>query len=532
MEKRFVLFLIISFVLIMVYPYLLGWFGIVQPPPLEKSMEEFEKPQQTQTIPLDKRPRPTVPSLLPASEKRITVETPLFKVTLSTRGGSITGWELKQYDIQASEQGPINLYQPNLEAIPVLGIETGDIEVDKELVDAVFHFEGKDLYLDENRTSGTVRFILEDPERGLYISKKITFYHDRYDAEVEFDVRGVENIYRTYLGTNFGIVSWDGGERGFVGFIGPLAGIGGDVEKFKPPKIGPEVRIEGKTDWLATQDKYFIGALIPTGQAMGIIRKNDDKSIAVGLELPATAPANFRLYAGPKEFDRLSALGVGLEDSIDFGWFMFGSWSLVRAIAKPLFHFLQFLYEYTHNYGLSIIFLTIVVRSLFIPLMHKSHKAMKAMQVLQPEMAALQKKYKDDREKLNREMMGLYKKHGANPLSGCLPMFLQLPVFVALFNVLYTAIELRQAPFCCWIVDLSSKDPYYVLPIIMGASMMLQQKMQPTTMDPRQAKLFLFMPVIFTVLFLNFPSGLVLYWLTNNLLTILQQYVTIKYLTK
>jgi YidC/Oxa1 family membrane protein insertase len=144
-------------------------------------------------------------------------------------------------------------------------------------------------------------------------------------------------------------------------------------------------------------------------------------------------------------------------------------------------------------------------------------------------MAALQKKHKNDKERLNRELMDLYKKHGANPLGGCLPLLLQLPVFIALFNVLNTTIELRQAPFL-WVADLASKDPYYVLPIIMGATMLVQQKIQPMAMDPRQAKIFMFLPIIFTILFLNFPGGLVLYWLTNNLLTILQQYITMKYI--
>jgi YidC/Oxa1 family membrane protein insertase len=157
---------------------------------------------------------------------------------------------------------------------------------------------------------------------------------------------------------------------------------------------------------------------------------------------------------------------------------------------------------------------------------------MKGMQAIQPQVLALQKKHKNDKEKLNREMLELYRTHKVNPVGGCLPMFLQIPFFIALFNILYTTIELRQAPFFLWIRDLSDKDPYYVLPIIMGATMVIQQKIQPTPMDPKQAKLMMFLPVIFTFLFLNFSSGLVLYWMTNNILTIAQQYATVRYLRK
>ena len=370
---------------------------------------------------------------------------------------------------------------------------------------------------------------MDDRENERRITKTLTFSNDSYQVKLALDVQGPDKTFQIYLGTNFGIVDW-GGDR-VIGFIGPVVMSSGEIEKYKPGKIGAMQRHSGTPQWVALQDKYFIATMIPQQASTAIVTEVDERTVTIGLEYPMGTPAEIILYAGPKEFDRLAETGTGLEKTIDFGWFMFGSLWLVRAIAEPLFHFLQFLYQYVHNYGVCIVLLTVVVRSLFIPLMHKSHKSMKAMQAIQPKMAALQKKYKKDKERLNREMMDLYKKHGANPLGGCLPMLLQLPVFIALFNVLNSTIELRQAPFL-WIADLSSKDPFYVLPIIMGASMMIQQKMQPMTMDPKQAKLFMFLPVFFTILFLNFPGGLVLYWLTNNLLTILQQYITIKYFDK
>jgi YidC/Oxa1 family membrane protein insertase len=178
----------------------------------------------------------------------------------------------------------------------------------------------------------------------------------------------------------------------------------------------------------------------------------------------------------------------------------------------------------------SIILLTLSIKLLFVPLQYKSYKSMKDMQVIQPKVAALQTKYKDDRERLNRELIRLYRDHKVNPVGGCLPMLLQMPVFVALFNILYMTIDLRQAPFILWIRDLSAPDPYYVLPILMGVSMVIQQKIMPTTMDPTQAKIMLLLPAFMTVLFLTFPSGLVLYWLTNNVITILQQFLTDRYI--
>jgi YidC/Oxa1 family membrane protein insertase len=215
------------------------------------------------------------------------------------------------------------------------------------------------------------------------------------------------------------------------------------------------------------------------------------------------------------DLDILGAVDHQLAEVVDFGFF--------SPIAKPLLFVLKFFYGFLGNYGLAIILLTAIIKLLFWPLTQKSYTSMKSMQKLQPEMQKIRDKFKNDRERLNKEIMELYRKHRVNPLGGCLPMLVQIPVFFALYKVLMEAIEVRHAPFYFWIQDLSAKDPYYITPIIMGATMFIQQKMTPTTMDPTQAKLFMLMPVIFTFMFLNFPSGLVIYWLVNNLLTIGQQ---------
>ncbi|MDO9079815.1 MAG: membrane protein insertase YidC, partial [Desulfuromonadales bacterium] len=194
-----------------------------------------------------------------------------------------------------------------------------------------------------------------------------------------------------------------------------------------------------------------------------------------------------------------------------------------EILAKPLFYVLKFFYDYVGNYGWAIILLTVLIKIIFWPLTDKSYKSMKAMQTLQPEMTKLREKHKNDRDTLNKEIMTLYKEHRVNPLGGCLPMLVQIPVFFALYQVLMNMIELRHAPFIFWLTDLSVKDPYYITPLVMGATMFIQQKLTPSQLDPIQQKIFLAMPIVFTFLFLNFPSGLVVYWLVNNVLTIAQQ---------
>ncbi len=247
--------------------------------------------------------------------------------------------------------------------------------------------------------------------------------------------------------------------------------------------------------------------------------------------LPAGQAAQFSyaLYFGPKDLKDLKPLG--LDRAINFGWFDF--------LGRPLLYVLKFFDRYSLNYGWAIIILTFLIRIVFFYPNHKSYKSMKDMQKLQPKVAKIREKYKDDKEAMNKELMALYKTFKVNPLAGCLPMVIQLPVFIALYNVLGYAIELRHASFIptvpftdiVWLADLSTKDPLLITPIVMGATMFLQQKMTPSPGDPAQAKMMMFLPLIFTFMFLNFASGLVIYWLVNNVLSIAQQYYTNKYLT-
>ena len=278
--------------------------------------------------------------------------------------------------------------------------------------------------------------------------------------------------------------------------------------------------------WGGYESKYFIASFIPANPALTSIIMNRDARdmVSVGIKgqkelIPGGQSGSFTytLYLGPKEHNLLKAQNVGLEDSIDFG-----SW--LKWLAMPLLLVLNFIHNYIANYGVAIIILTLLIKIIFWPLGNLSYKSMKEMQNLQPKLAEMREKYKTDQAKLSQETMALYKIHKVNPLGGCLPMIIQIPIFFGLYKALLYSIELRHSPLFWWIQDLSAKDPYYITPIIMGATQFIQQKMTPTMGDPMQAKIMLFMPIVFTFFFLNFPSGLVIYWLFNNILSIGQQY--------
>lgn len=280
--------------------------------------------------------------------------------------------------------------------------------------------------------------------------------------------------------------------------------------------------------WAGLDNRYFLFGVRPEGAAFEpsfeSFEIEDEDYLALGLRAaPAvlqpgeTRAYSVRFFIGPKDYEKLKALGHHLDQGFDFGFF--------RRIGQGVLIAVTFFYGWTGNYGLSIIMLTILLQLLMLPLTMKSLKAMNAMKKVQPQMQELQKKFKDDPQRLNVEMMQLYKSSGANPLSGCLPMLLQMPIFFALFATLRNDWGLHGAPFVLWITDLSVKDPYYVLPLIMGGVMFVQQKLSPQAGDPSQQKMMAFMPVLFTFMFMNFPAGLVLYWLTSSLINFGQQQI-------
>ena len=280
-----------------------------------------------------------------------------------------------------------------------------------------------------------------------------------------------------------------------------------------------------KDGWIAIVQHYFVAAWLPTGgvDREFFARKLDNGFIAAGVIVPvgSIAPADTRgfnvpLYVGPQEQDRLKALAPGLELAVDYGW--------LRVVAVPLFWVLSKIHDLVANWGVAIIILTVLIKIVFYPLSAASYKSMARMKVVAPKLQKLKERYGDDRQKMHQAMIELYKTEKINPLGGCLPILVQIPVFIALYWVLLLSVELRHAPFYLWIKDLSTPDPFYILPVLMGATMFIQTWLNPTPPDPMQARLMKIMPIAFSIFFFFFPAGLVLYWLVNNVLSIAQQW--------
>ena len=290
-------------------------------------------------------------------------------------------------------------------------------------------------------------------------------------------------------------------------------------------QTGETFSIQG--GWVAMVQHYFLSVWIPDqnqeNNFMLRKKKNEDlyllgfisPSVAVGAGSRAEVSADF--YAGPKDIDRLEAIADYLDLTIDFG--------ILWWVAKPLFYFLNWINSFVGNWGWSIIILTIVIKAAFFRLSAASYRSMAKMRKVAPKMQTIKERFGDDRQKMSQEMMKLYKTEKVNPMGGCLPILVQMPVFIALYWVLLESVEIRHAPFILWLNDLSVKDPYFILPLLMGVSMFIQQKLNPTPPDPMQAKVMQWLPVIFTFMFLWFPAGLVLYWVVNNTLSIVQQYI-------
>ncbi|MBF0164425.1 MAG: membrane protein insertase YidC [Magnetococcales bacterium] len=308
-------------------------------------------------------------------------------------------------------------------------------------------------------------------------------------------------------------------------FEGPMGYLdGARVQHVYEELKKQDQRTNAQEGWTGFSDKYFLAAVVPD-QGSGMKKfyfDFDDPTHRVGvvagkqeLQPGAKLEKSTRLFIGPKEIRNLETLGLKLERSIDYGWFHF--------LAVPLVKILLFFNDYIHNYGIAIILLTVIIKILFFPLATKSYRSMNAMKKLAPKLEEIKKLYSHDKAMMQQETMRMYQENKVNPLGGCLPIVVQIPVFFALYKVLFLSVEMRQAPLFLWIHDLSIMDPYYVLPILMGISMFIQTKMNPAPADPVQAKVMLFLPVVFTFMFLSFPAGLVLYWLVNNVLSIAQQ---------
>ncbi|MBI5182522.1 MAG: membrane protein insertase YidC [Nitrospirae bacterium] len=519
MEKRVIIATVLSALVLLAFSYFFQSPLAPKREP-EKRIAEEKPLEAKKAAPSEEKALAIKAKQLPLpSEKEIVVETDLYKAILTNRGGAIKSWELKRYT--GNGKGHVQLI-PQTEGIiyPLsLEIEGADIN------DKIFAADKNNITLSKDKNKDIITLSYAD-SKGIKAEKKLTFYNDTYKIDIDLSAEGIDKPLFFSIGSDFGIV--DKTATGYGSHIGAVASIDKKLKFDLPKKAGDTVQHQGKIAWAASEDKYFIASIIPKNTINEVIvRKEEKDRFNTLIKFPKAdkLKETLVLYAGPKEYSRLEAFRIGLEETIPLGWFWF--------IGLPLFQLMKWLYKILGNYGIAIILITVIIKIIFAPLTHKSYKSMKAMQKLQPKIAALQEKFKNDKQKLNVEMMNLYKTHKANPVSGCLPMVIQIPVFIALYNVLSYAIELRHAPFFWWIQDLAAMDPYYILPIIMGISMLIQQWMTPAapTADPIQSKMMYAMPVIFTFMFLNFPSGLVLYWLVNNVLSIAQQAITNKYLT-
>ncbi len=542
MEKRVIVFLVLSLAIIFGYEYLLKELGLLPQPTVSEPADPLTSDATSPSRTSPGVPTPSAPATEETAQQKLSggvgrdqeprrepsaevieVETGLYRAKFTTRGAALISWELKRYHNSSDGKSAVQLVRQGGKFAEPLTITAEDPSHSKELSEGIYRVEKDFTTLDQGHPTGHMTFYYGNSETGVRLEKHLTFHADSYVVDIALKLSGLGGAVKVGLGTNFGVVEWG---EGFIGSVGAASLIDDKIETDAPES---EAERKGALKWVALQDKYFIAALIPKTSASALPKKQGDKLVSTAVRLTVDssgAPLGLRLFAGPKEYDTLQSLQIRLEDTIDFGWFLFGSWDMVRAVAKPIFYVLRYINDYTHNYGLTIILLTVIIKLLFVPLQYKSYTSMKQMQGIQPRVAALQEKFKDDRERLNKELIKLYRDHKVNPVGGCLPMVLQMPVFVSLFNILYMTIDLRQAPLGLWITDLSVQDPYYILPIIMGISMVVMQKIQPTTMDPTQAKVMLMLPALMTFLFINFPAGLVLYWLTNNVLTIVQQFVT------
>jgi YidC/Oxa1 family membrane protein insertase len=503
--------------------------------PARRPVETVERSAERAAEPAARAPREAAPPPARVIEgKTVAVETDLYRAEWTTAGARLTSFRLKRYRTSAApESPPLELLRLREGDPRPLGVALGPGDLDDGRV--AYTADAEALTLTEGET-GTLVFS-GSTAGGVEIQKEFRFEGGAYLIDMRVRIGGgaaTAETTRVELTANPGPESgggWFGGYQ--TDTLSVVALDGNRLEQQGVAGLDAEPLVFEAPVWGGFADRYFITVAIPEGERGGRIVASRSGATGAGVvrvEEPLNgrpAEGRMRLYFGPKDLVALEQAYPALRRAVDFGIFWF--------VAVPLHWCLVELHSVSGNYGLDIILLSALIKILFLPLTRKSMESMRAMQKLQPEMTKIRERYKDDAQRMQKEMMELYRRHRVNPLSGCLPMLLQLPVFVGLYNTLLNAIELRHAPFVWWIKDLSSPERLHVagvgLPILaiaMGASMLVQQWMAPPAGDPAQRRMMMIMPVIFTFMFINFPSGLVLYWLVNNVLTIIQQYFVLK----
>ena len=565
MDKNTVLAFLVIALILMGMPYYYDMIGLAPPPPQDESQEagfETENTPATSSSLLSPENTPVqrggfvkryaedkvVKSL--SEEKIVYVETPLYVAGLSSRGGgSLISFVLKNYPLNDSSLVDLVVKEINQEN---LLIKFKDFSGESVTLDNVWELSGRHVHKDTISISSEARsFDFFSTINGQIINKAFTFNPKGYTIGLEMDLQSIGSKMvsqeRFTLIWRGGIPSTEPNKSDEASFYAANLSQGLEITKHNG-KDGNVVSSTGRTDWASVRSKYFTAAIIPISRSnygevsaktgsLSMSNGNDKAPLydmAVGFS--SAGPASAIVYLGPLQFNDIKALDVGLENSMSFGI------APIRGIGRGVLFLLKVFHGLVPNYGVVLIIFSVLVKIVVYPLTKKSYQSMKAMQILQPEITKLRDKYQGDPQRLNKETMKMYKERGVNPLGGCLPMLLQMPLLFALFVVFRSTIELRGAPFVFWINDLSQPDaliplpfslPLYgnqisLLPLLMGASMFVQQKMSATQANPQQKMMTQFMSVFFVILFNQFPSGLNLYYTLFNVLTILQQ----KYMVK
>ncbi len=473
-----------------------------------------------------------VETVTDTSVQMIDVMTDVFNIKISTIGGDIRQANLLQYPIALNDSRPFPLM--NEQRGKLFIAQSGLLNENRLAPNHKSQFTSKQssYHLDDNQEQLTVELYWQ--QQDIQITRTYTFKRGSYDIELVDTVSNhSEEVWKGSQYTQLQRQDPHHGKR--YGMVYTYTGgvIYSPQDKYqKIPFSDMEENALKRTinhGWLAIIEHYFIASWVPPKAQdyqyySKVLSENRYVlgSVSPQIEVPAKQQAQFKstLYIGPKIQDELAKLATGLELTVDYGY--------LTVIAQPIFWLLKWFHQWLGNWGWAIIMVTVLIKLVFYKLSETSFRSMANMRKLHPKLQSLKERYGDDRQRMNQAMMELYKKEKINPLGGCLPILVQIPVFISLYWVLLESVELRQAPFILWIEDLSIKDPYFVLPLIMGASMLVQQHLNPAPLDPIQKKVMMMMPIVFTVMFAFFPSGLVLYWVVNNILSIAQQWLITK----
>ncbi|MDX5409890.1 MAG: membrane protein insertase YidC [Thauera sp.] len=535
-QRRLILFLVFSFALVMLWD---GWLKHNQPPvPAQQAAAGVASPADgavpTPSLSAAAPGQSAVPgeqSAAVTAAPRMVVETDLLRAEISAQGGDIVRLELKQHMASGEAGGNFVLFDDGTTRHQYAA-QSGLIGEGLPTHKTVFALPASELRLKDGED--TVELRLQAPEQnGVQVTRVMRFARGSYLVDVSYEIRNGSGQAITphayFQLTRDGTPAEQVEAFGVSTFTGPAFFT--EANKFQKVQFQditdgdakfPKTANDG---WVAMVQHYFVGAWLPEQgvQREYFARALGNNLFSAGVILPvaavepgATATVGTRLYAGPQEQDKLEGIAPGLDLVVDYGW--------LTVIAAPLFWVLSWFHSLTGNWGWAIILVTVALKAIFFPLSAASYKSMAKMRVLGPRLQRMKEMYGNDKAKMQQEMMNLYRTEKINPLGGCLPILVQIPVFIALYWVLLGSVEMRHAPWLGWIQDLSAKDPYFILPIIMGASMLIQMKLNPTPPDPIQAKVMMAMPIVFTFMFLWFPSGLVLYWVVNNILSIAQQW--------